>query len=231
QGGEEIAVLHLLQRDSLPRHRLLGVEQRVGEGEPQLLDAAGSLQVPEERQDPAVRARQIIHLLEERRLADPAQAGDPQPELARSEKLCDLGLPPVEPRPADPLADDEGDGRRDAHRSSSASRASTSARVIVRRPSSCRRWTRARHRRWIWKGFPPESVTMRSAAPAAKRNMPRTGSSTSRAASSGEIASTWISSKKLYQGLVSFSHSLRMRTPATTAARFSAKRFMNRLRR
>ena len=91
----------------------------------------------------------MFELFEQRGLAEPAGADQPDPVTWTVEDLGDLDLTTIEPAASHPLADDEGDRPDPGHASSRRSTASTSSSPIVRRLALCIRLTSAMQIFWM----------------------------------------------------------------------------------
>ena len=95
--------IHLLHGEAELPETVLGVVERVVEVEGEPLGVVGTLKVPEKRKEPVVlRTREVLELLQERGLAHPAGAEEPDTVPRSVENLGDLRRTAVELLPSDP---------------------------------------------------------------------------------------------------------------------------------
>src|SRR5262245_4380188 len=232
QRVEQVGPLQLARPQAQTLQPLFGVQDGVAQLAVQLADVAGALEVPEHGEVRSLRRRRrdVFELLQDRGLADPARAQEPDGVPVPLQDLLQKRRASVELLPPDPLTDHIRSRRHRPQASAMRPTASTSAMVMRRRLSSCMRFTREMQVFWMRYGLQPVFSMMRSTAPRSSRKMPWIGFSISSSASRRVNGRTSISSKKLYQGLPSLAHCFLMPTPLTTATRSSAKLFMKRLR-
>src|SRR5210317_1721491 len=107
--NKQIASLHILELDSDPFQPFIGVQERVGKIEMELFGLVGTLEVPEYRHVAAIPGclGNEFDLLQERGLADPASAEQPDAVPGPVEDFSNLGRTAVKMVAPHPLPDDE----------------------------------------------------------------------------------------------------------------------------
>ena len=111
---EQILRGHLIQADADLRELLVGIHQGIGEVQVEFGRRLGALEVPENGKVALLfrRRRDVLYLLEQRRLADASGAEQPDAVARTVEDFRDLGRTTVESISPHPLTDDEGNPNR-----------------------------------------------------------------------------------------------------------------------